>query len=189
MHKGPTSFPVPDEVLVRRFQESVDRASFEELFVRHRERVYRACRRFLGNGEAAEDATQETFTRAYQNMHRFREGDFGWWIMKVGRNVCIDMWRKQRPQAQMESADWTEELTSPAEDADSDLHLAIQRLREELLRLPEEQRRCLEMKIEGYSYQETAERTGFTVEAVKSYLQNGRRMLWLKMEGMLSQLR
>jgi DNA-directed RNA polymerase specialized sigma24 family protein len=52
--------------------------------------------------------------------------------------------------------------------------------------LTPEQQRCLEMKIEGYSYEETAEQTGLSVEAVKSHLQNGRRMLWLKVEGMLA---
>ena len=44
------------------------------------------------------------------------------------------------------------------------------------------------MKIQGYSYEETAAHTGFSIEAVKSHLQNGRRMLWLKTKG-ISQLR
>ena len=46
-----------------------------------------------------------------------------------------------------------------------------------------DQRCCLEMKIQGYSYEETAARTGLSIDAVKSHLQNGRRMLWLKMKG------
>ena len=45
------------------------------------------------------------------------------------------------------------------------------------------------MTIEGYSYEETATLTGLPIKAVKSHIQNGRRMLWLKMERMLSQLR
>jgi RNA polymerase sigma-70 factor (ECF subfamily) len=55
--------------------------------------------------------------------------------------------------------------------------------------LSPEQQRCLEMKIEGYSYEETAARTGLSIEAVKSHLQNGRRMLWLKMEGAIARLK
>jgi DNA-directed RNA polymerase specialized sigma24 family protein len=47
--------------------------------------------------------------------------------------------------------------------------------------LPAEQRRCLELKIDGYSYEESASLTGLTVGAVKSHLQNGRRMLWLRL--------
>jgi RNA polymerase sigma-70 factor (ECF subfamily) len=64
----------------------------------------------------------------------------------------------------------------------------VERLWQEIRALPSEQRQCLELKVEGFSYEETAARTGFTVNAVKSYLQNGRRMLWRKMEGVLPSL-
>ena len=188
-HRAPALLDVPDETLVRRFQETRDSAFFAELFARHRKKVFMACFGILREHGVAEDATQETFIRIYQNMQSFQEGDFLRWSMTIAKRICIDVWRKQRPQAQMEDAEWTEGLKSLAPDANSDLRLATKQLREEILALPEEQRRCLEMKIEGYSYQETAEQTGFSVDAVKSHLQNGRRMLWLKMEGMLSQLR
>jgi DNA-directed RNA polymerase specialized sigma24 family protein len=46
-----------------------------------------------------------------------------------------------------------------------------------------------ELKIEGYSYEETATHIGLPLEAVKSHLQNGRPMLWMKMERTLSQPR
>jgi DNA-directed RNA polymerase specialized sigma24 family protein len=49
--------------------------------------------------------------------------------------------------------------------------------------LPADQRRCLDMKIQGYSYQETAAQTGLSIDMVKSHLQNGRRRLWLKIKG------
>ena len=80
----------------------------------------------------------------------------------------------------------------PAEgavDERADLRIAVQRLREEMEVLTFDQRRCLEIAIEGYSYEETAARTGLSIKAVKSHIQNGRRMLWLKMERILSQLR
>jgi RNA polymerase sigma-70 factor (ECF subfamily) len=188
-NRAPIAFDDPDELLVRRFQETGDSACFEALFVRHRLRVYSSCRRFFTNNDLAEDATQETFIRVYQNMQRFHDGEFLHWLMRIAKNVCIDMWRKQRPERQIATEESVEAMVSPAPDADSDLYLATQRLRDEMLALPDDQRRCLEMKIEGYSYQETADRTGLSVDAVKSHLQNGRRMLWLKMEGMLSQLR
>jgi DNA-directed RNA polymerase specialized sigma24 family protein len=68
-----------------------------------------------------------------------------------------------------------------------DLRLSAQQVWREIKSLPPRQRECLEMKIEGYSYEEIAARTGRAVEAVKSHLQNGRRMLWLKMEGAMVQ--
>jgi DNA-directed RNA polymerase specialized sigma24 family protein len=61
-----------------------------------------------------------------------------------------------------------------------------ERVWQEMKLLPREQRLCLEMKIEGFSYEETAARTGLTTSAVKSHLQNGRRM-WRKTEGTINQ--
>jgi len=64
--------PVPsDEEIVRRFQHTGDNEWFAELFARHKKGVFGACRGFFPDGGPAEDATQDTFLRAYQNMHRF----------------------------------------------------------------------------------------------------------------------
>jgi RNA polymerase sigma-70 factor (ECF subfamily) len=178
---------IPDEELVRRFQTNGDTECFTELFVRHRKRVYLACRGFFTDGSAAEDATQDTFLRAYQNIDRFREGNFCGWLMRIAKNVCIDQWRKRRPEMGAEElAPETLPDVGTLEHT-SNLHFAVEKLRKEMEALSPEQRRCLELKIEGYSYDETAASTGFSVEAVKSHLQNGRRALWLKMEGTLSQ--
>jgi RNA polymerase sigma factor (sigma-70 family) len=178
-----------DEELVRRFQATGDSECFEELFTRYRKRVYLACRAFFSNSCAAEDATQETFLRAYQNMHRFLGGNLGGWLAQIARNVCIDQWRKTRREAGLEEADVSNMPAAGTLEHASDLHFAVQTMHKEMEALPPEQRSCLELKIDGYSYEETAAKTGLSVEAVKSHLQNGRRMLWLRMEGMLSQLK
>ena len=174
-----------DDEIVGRFQRTGDAASFAELFGRHRKHVYFACRRFFADGSAAEDATQDTFLRAYQNMHRFGGGDVRAWLTRIARNVCIDGWRKgamERGAAQVESV----EPQAPGTlDEAVYLRLAVATLREELAALPSEQRQCLELKIEGFSYEETASRLGLSIAAVKSHLQNGRRMLWVRMKGVL----
>jgi len=179
-------FIQPDEEIVRRFQQTGDNEYFAQLFARHRKKVFVACRGFFPDGGAAEDATQDTFLRAYQNMHRFHGGDFSGWLMRIARNVCIDQWRKRRPENEGGDA----ELTAlPALDSPPDLRLVAEEVWQEMTSLSAEQRQCLELKIEGYSYEETAARIGLSIEAVKSHLQNGRRMLWLKMEGVLSHLK
>ena len=62
------------------------------------------------------------------------------------------------------------------------------RLRKEMELLPANNT-AASNEIEGYSYDEMAARTGLPVEAVKSHLQNGRRTLWLKMEGTVSRVK
>jgi RNA polymerase sigma-70 factor (ECF subfamily) len=72
-------------------------------------------------------------------------------------------------------------------DASFDVRERVERIWQEMKSLAPEQRRCLELKIEGCSYEETAVLTGFSIDAVKSYLQNGRRMLWKRMEEAVSE--
>jgi RNA polymerase sigma-70 factor, ECF subfamily len=182
------SAALTDEELARRFQATGDPEYFAQIFVRHRRLVFLACRRFFGSDGLAEDATQETFLRAYQAITRFQEGNLCGWLMRIAKNVCIDVWRKQRPESK------TSELGSinPPEPISlhhrTEVNRALQRVHDEMKSLTPEQRRCLELKMEGYSYEETAQRTGLPVSAVKSHLQNGRRMLWLRVQGILSQL-
>jgi RNA polymerase sigma factor (sigma-70 family) len=177
---------ISDEEVVRRFQQSGDPAWFGEIFARYRKKVFFACRGFYSDSGAAEDATQETFLRAYEKLKQFSGGDLGAWLMRIAKNICIDQWRKQRPEAMNECIDEEEGGTlEVAVVPDYDLGLSAQRVWQEMQSLSPEQRRCLEMKIEGYSYEETAAYTGMSVDAVKSHLQNGRRMLWLRMEGTL----
>lgn len=178
-----------DEELVSRFQHGGDPECFAALFVRHRKRIYVACRCFFSDGGAAEDATQETFLRAYQNLRRFRAGNFRGWLMRIAKNVCIDQWRKRRPETAADETELNELPDVGALDRTCDLRDAVARLRKEMERLPVEQHRCLELKLQGYSYEETAARTGLPLEAVKSHLQNGRRTLWLKMEDAVSRVK
>lgn len=180
---------VPDEEIVRTFQETRSNDCFVEIFARYRKKVFFACRGFYADWSGAEDATQETFLRVYQNIQQFQGGNFAGWLMQIARNVCIDAWRKRRPEADPEATQWAEKPSGPAVESSADLRLAADRVWREMASLSPEQERCLKMKVEGYSYEEIAARTGLTVVAVKSHLQNGRRMLWQKMEGMLSQLR
>jgi RNA polymerase sigma factor (sigma-70 family) len=174
---------IPDEEIVRRFQETGSSDCFAELFARHRKRVYMACRGFFADSAAAEDATQETFLRTYQKIHSFQGGNFSGWLMRIAKNVCIDQWRKRRPETGIDDAPLPEGSAVGAPERTPDLHLMVEEVWKEMTFLPPDQRLCLEMKIQGYSYEETATRTGLSIEAVKSHLQNGRRRLWLKIKG------
>jgi len=180
---------IPDEEIVRSFQETGSNDCFAELFARHRKRVFSACRGFFADSAAAEDATQETFLRVYQKIHSFQGGNFLGWLMRIAKNVCIDQWRKRRVEAGSEDTCLTEVRPPGTLDSSPELRLMLEKLWKEMRSLSPEQQRCLEVRIEGYSYEETAARTGLSIEAVKSHLQNGSRMLWLKMEGAIARLR
>jgi len=183
-----TSPALTDEELASRFQATGDPEYFAQIFARHRRLVLLACRRFFGCNGLAEDATQETFLRAYQAMDKFREGNLSGWLMRIAKNVCIDFWRKQRPESHASGLGSADPPETVSLHQRMELNSALQRVQEEMKSLTPEQRRCLELKMDGYTYEETAQRTGLSIGAVKSHLQNGRRMLWSRVQGLLSQL-
>jgi RNA polymerase sigma-70 factor (ECF subfamily) len=177
---------ISDEECVRRFRETGDKEWFGELFVRHRRKVYFRCRAFFSDSYLAEDATHEAFLRAYRGVEGFHGGNFASWMMMIARNVCIDLCRQRGREIGFGDVEVKDLPDRTKLDSSVEAKLLAERIRVEMQSLGPEQRRCLEMKIEGYSYEEIAARTGLPVKEVKSHIQNGRRMLWKRMEGVLS---
>jgi RNA polymerase sigma-70 factor, ECF subfamily len=184
----PTRRGLSDEELVREFRAHGDQVSFRELFERHRRRVYLACRVFLQEAGSAEDATQETFLRAYQNLDRFVAGNFLGWLMRIAKNICIDHWRRRRNEPDLGGEEMAGLADGECLERSTLMRLTIEQVLVEMSHLPEEQRRCLELKVAGYSYEETATLTGYSTAAVKSHLQNGRRTLWIAVRSLLGRV-
>jgi RNA polymerase sigma factor (sigma-70 family) len=184
----PDRSTLTDEELVSLYQVTGDAEYFALIFGRHRRLVFGACRRFFSCSGLAEDATQESFLRAYKGLRGFEGGNVRGWLMRIAKNVCIDLWRKQRPECQM-PADASIDVPDPVNlDQTMEMNRALEKVQQEMKFLSPEQRDCLEMKMEGYSYEETAQCTSMSLDAVKSHLQNGRRMFWLRVRGYLSGL-
>ena len=54
--------------------------------------LLRLCRVYLKEESLAEDAMQETFIKAYKNLHTFRgESSEKTWLFRIAINVCRDM--------------------------------------------------------------------------------------------------
>ena len=86
-----------DEELMRRCR-SGDGAAMDRLVTRHYDRLFRFCYRTLYDREAAEDAVQQAFLRAYRHAGRFRsEGSFVPWLLAIAANLCRTELR-QRPR-------------------------------------------------------------------------------------------
>ncbi len=74
-----------------------DHDAFAELVYTFQDAVYNLCYRMLGESNEAEDAAQEAFLRAYNNLHRYdMKRSFKTWILSIASNHCIDRLRKRR---------------------------------------------------------------------------------------------
>ncbi len=69
---------------------------FNKLVLAHQDAVFRQAYWIMGEEEAAEDATQEAFLRAFQHMHAFNGGSFLPWILRITTNYCYDQLRRQK---------------------------------------------------------------------------------------------
>jgi RNA polymerase sigma-70 factor, ECF subfamily len=67
--------------------------AFDELFRRHRDRLWSVAVRTLGNPADAEDAVQETFVAALRSSGFRGEADVGTWLHRILMNKCFDRLR------------------------------------------------------------------------------------------------
>src|SRR2546426_11223376 len=67
-----------------------DRERYAELVDRYRDRYARYAARMLGSADAAEDAVQDAFVRAYDQLAQCKEPDnFVGWFFLILRNRCF----------------------------------------------------------------------------------------------------
>jgi RNA polymerase sigma-70 factor (ECF subfamily) len=80
-----------------------DQGAFRVLVERHSHAIFRLAFRMSGNEQDAEDLVQETFLRAYKQLHRFDgRSAVSTWLYRICMNCSLDLIRarKQRPEQQ-----------------------------------------------------------------------------------------
>ena len=165
--------------------KSGDVEAFNLLVEQYQRMVYNLALRMLGNAEAAEDASQDTFISAYKAIGKFRGGSFKSWVLRIAANSCHDKLRVAR-RYRVVSLDTLllepDELLQ-ANNNESPEDYALRRelgrfLNEGLSLLPEDQRLAVILSdVQGLSYEEVAQATGSSLGTVKSRLNRGRTRL------------
>lgn len=87
-----------DEMLVKASQKG-DTVAFEELVVRHRDKIYARAYSMLRNEDDAIDLSQEAWVKGWQKLKQFQgESSFATWLTRITINLCLDRIRKQKRQ-------------------------------------------------------------------------------------------
>lgn len=162
-----------------------DVEAFNLLVGQYQRLVYNVALRMMGNVEAAEDASQDTFLSAYKAICNFRGGSFKAWILRITANSCRDKMRVAR-RTRVISLDTLllePENDPEASDIESPEDYALRRelgrfIDEGLTHLPEDQRLAIILcDIQGFSYEEVAQVMDSSLGTVKSRLNRGRTRL------------
>jgi len=73
-----------------------DLDAFNQLVLTHQNMAYHHAYSLLGDPDQAEDATQESFIKAFQAISGFRGGSFRSWLLRIVTNSAYDMLRRSR---------------------------------------------------------------------------------------------
>ena len=175
-----------DERLLQNAQKG-DLPSFNTLVTRHERTVFNVCLRMLQDAAQAEDATQDTFIKAWTAIDSFRGGLVRPWLLRIATNRCYDLLRaKGRRPADSLDAELFEsepEWTSQSEVAEHPEQHATRRelsqfLERALGQLPEDQRLAIILSdLQGHSYEEIALIADVAVGTVKSRISRARARL------------
>lgn len=98
-HARAEEFPVPaetpaDEAGLVRDTLGANPRAFEEIVRRHSRRVYNFLHQFTRHHQDAEDLTQQTFLKAYQNLHRFDcSRPLINWLLTIARRSALNHFR------------------------------------------------------------------------------------------------
>ena len=96
--------------------------AFNELVLTYQDIAYHHAYALLRDPALAEDATQDSFIRAFQAMAGFRGGSFRAWILKIVTNSAYDMLRRSKrhpTQALYPEDEYGDELETPVWLADT----------------------------------------------------------------------
>lgn len=158
-----------------------DEAAFANIIETYQRPVYNLCYRMLNDSTEAEDAAQETFWRAYQNLKRYdMTRPFPTWLLSIAAHYCIDQQRKRRyPSLSMDllpeedapdSAPSPEKVVGEREETSHMRHL--------LNALSPQDRAAIILRYwYEFSEEEIAKALSLSVSAVKSRLHRARKEL------------
>ena len=147
--------------------------AYNLLVSRWEKRVYNYLLRITGNREDALDLTQDVFLKAFQNLRKLEDlNRFSPWLYRIAHNEAYSMFRKRRPETDVEDIEPEAVGTGITVGGSSvfpiELSLAVASALE---RLSAEQREAVVLKIyQGFKFEEMAEILDCPVSTVKSRL-------------------
>ncbi len=177
--------PLSDESLVAQSLRG-DAQAFAELVTRYTAPIFNLAFRLTGDRAEAENATQETFLRAYSALPRSRTDlAFKPWLFQIAVNLCRDLACKKRPTAFAEMTSDKEAVPEEAIEDESPLpldqveELELERaLARAVADLPEMYRAAVTLRYtEELAYEDIAAVLGVPVNTVRTHLFRAKSML------------
>jgi RNA polymerase sigma-70 factor, ECF subfamily len=184
---------ISEEVLIKKSAKGSLEA-FNQLVLRYQDMAYNFARSLVDDPAAAEDNTQESFIKAFQNMRTFRGGSFRSWLLRIITNTTYDSIRRAKhlpTQPLFPEDEYGEEYDTPAwlVDPSASVEESVEqnesaaRLHQLVDELPEKYRKVLILvDFHELDYSEVAEVLNVPLGTVKSRLARARLQMREKLQ-------
>ena len=185
---GRASGAVAEQMLVVAAKNG-DEQAFESLFKRHKQKILAIVLRYAHVWEDAEDIVRQSFQKAFVHLCQFEgESSFSTWLTSIAIHEALMFLRsigavRAIPIDDISDAEGNAAERQIPDSLPSPEASYLQQERKRILfsvmgDLPPRTRQALELReIDEFSTEETAQRTGVSVSAVKTRLFRGKREL------------
>jgi RNA polymerase sigma-70 factor (ECF subfamily) len=168
--------------LLQEYRESGDLQVLGTLYKPYMGLVYGVCLKYLQDEELSKDAVMQIFEELIDKASRHQVKQFRGWLYVLTRNYCLMQLRLAKKLDVINMDDVMENdfiLHPDTEDKEENME-ALARC---LQKLPQAQKQSVDLfYYQEKCYKEIADETGYTLNEVKSYIQNGKRNLKICLE-------
>lgn len=170
--------------LVAGYKSTLDNSYIAEIYERYTHLVYGVCMKYFRDVDESKDAVMQIFEKLLTDLVKHEINQFKSWLHTVAKNHCL-MQLRSRKAIFEKNEELKKDYPIVMEndfvlhlDNENDTETKLKHLDDGIKDLNDEQRICIELfYLQEKCYQEVAEMTGYTLNQVKSYIQNGKRNL------------
>lgn len=176
-----------DDELIQHYKQNKDVECVGELYKRYTGFTFTICMKYLKNHEKSREAVLEIFEDLIEKILHHDIYNFKSWLHTVARNHCLLSFRGIRSDEKF-TENYQKHQSDFLSQGDSQYPDYVWReenynkLENCIVKLKEEQRICIDLfYLQSRSYVEVAKLTGYSLNEVKTYIQNGKRNLKILM--------
>ena len=173
-----------DNELILSYKKTGDLSVIGQLYTRYTSLTYGVCLKYLKDRDEAKDAVMQIFEKLIQSLRSHEVENFKSWLYVTARNHCLMSLRSKKGKFTEEISDQLVEnsfLLHPQEE--NGLEEDLRKLEDCINKLIDVQQQCVRLFfLDEKCYKEIVVLTGFDMNQVKSFIQNGKRNLKICME-------
>jgi RNA polymerase sigma factor (sigma-70 family) len=176
-----TTTDITDERLLQEYKQTADLTMLAKLYERYMHLVYGVCLKYLHEEELSKDAVMQIFEELIQKSRKHDIKQFKPWLYVLSRNFCLMQIRSGKKMRTESLPDFMEFTDDAHLDTGKEEELvSLERCRE---KLPPPQKVSIQLfYMDQKCYKEIVDETGYSMNEVKSYIQNGKRNLKICLE-------